>query len=232
MNNKRSQHNHHCSDIQLKQRLFSVPPASSCQDLVVADHIAHVDRLYCHDASQSLTLDLAETTQECSRDFESSRHPSVELTTDSGCGTSQKITTHRVFCTSKFERVWILWDLVFVIHIVLNDELCFILRWMNTAPPPCGVALPLSCLVVFRLVELLGPPTASPIMLGTGVLWVSTGTHPCGFPSRQDGGGTRAPALHTLDDVLRFRGDVDWRRVILQTVTQRSFRSRSFLGRR
>ena len=57
------------------------------------------------------------------------------------------------------------------------------------------------------LVKLLKPPTASPVKLGTGVLWVSTGTHPCGSPSRQDDEGTRAPALHTLDDVLRFRGD-------------------------
>ena len=54
------------------------------------------------------------------------------------------------------------------------------------------------------LVKLLRPPTASPVDLGTGVLWVSTGTHPCGPPSRQDDGGTRAPALRTLDDVLRF----------------------------
>ena len=38
----------------------------------------------------------------------------------------------------------------------------------------------------------------------TGVLWVSTGTHPCGPPCRQEGGGTRAPALRTLDDVLRL----------------------------
>ena len=48
------------------------------------------------------------------------------------------------------------------------------------------------------------PPTASPVELGTGVLWVSTGTHPCGSPSRQDDGETRAPALRTLDDVLRL----------------------------
>ena len=35
----------------------------------------------------------------------------------------------------------------------------------------------------------------------TGVLWVLTRTHPCGPPPRQDGGGTRAPALtyvHTV----------------------------------
>ena len=34
------------------------------------------------------------------------------------------------------------------------------------------------------------PPTASRVVLGTGVLWVSTGTHPW-----QDDGETRAPAL-------------------------------------
>ena len=65
------------------------------------------------------------------------------------------------------------------------------------------------------LVKLLRPPTASPVKLGTGVLWVSTGTHPCGSPSRQDDGGTRAPALHTLDDVPRFRGDEEYRAVLL-----------------
>ena len=52
--------------------------------------------------------------------------------------------------------------------------------------------------------KLHRPPTASPVELGTGVLWVSTGTHPCGSPSRQDDGETRAPALRTLDDVLRL----------------------------
>ena len=62
------------------------------------------------------------------------------------------------------------------------------------------------------------PPTASPVILGTGVLWVSTRTHPCGSPSRQDDGETRAPALHTLDDVLRFRGDEEYRAVLLQGV--------------
>ena len=59
------------------------------------------------------------------------------------------------------------------------------------------------------------PPTASPVILGTGVLWVSTRTHPCGSPSRQDDGETRAPALQTLDDVLRFRGDEEYRAVLL-----------------
>ena len=64
--------------------------------------------------------------------------------------------------------------------------------------------------------ELLRATHSLPSELGTGVLWVSTGTHPCGPPPRQDGGGTRAPALRTFDDVLRFRGDVDYRRVLLQ----------------
>ena len=59
------------------------------------------------------------------------------------------------------------------------------------------------------------PPTASPVELGTGVLWVSTGTHPCGPSPRQGGEGTRAPALHTLDDVPRFRGDEEYRAVLL-----------------
>ena len=50
-----------------------------------------------------------------------------------------------------------------------------------------------------------------PSVEGTGVLWVLTGTHPCGPPPRQDGGGTRAPALtyvHTVCVVLRARGRV------------------------
>ena len=34
-------------------------------------------------------------------------------------------------------------------------------------------------------------PTASPHFGGTGVLWVLTGTHPCGPPPRQNGGGDR-----------------------------------------
>ena len=58
------------------------------------------------------------------------------------------------------------------------------------------------------------PPTAFPVTLVTGVLWVSTGTDPCGFPSRQDDGETKAPALHTLDDVLRFRGNEEYRAVL------------------
>ena len=64
----------------------------------------------------------------------------------------------------------------------------------------------------------------------TGVLWVWTGTHPCGPPPRQDGGGTRAPALRTLDDVLRFQGDVDFRRVLLHIIKSNSSKpEKSFL---
>ena len=70
-------------------------------------------------------------------------------------------------------------------------------------------------LVVYWARTLHRPPTASPVELGTGVLWVSTGTHPCGPSPRQGGEGTRAPALHTLDDVLRFRGDEEKRAVLL-----------------
>ena len=50
-----------------------------------------------------------------------------------------------------------------------------------------------------------------PSVEGTGVLWVLTGTHPCGPPPRQDGGGTRAPALTYVAYglcVLRARGRV------------------------
>ena len=50
-------------------------------------------------------------------------------------------------------------------------------------------------LVVYCARELHRPPTASPVKLGTGVLWVSTGTHPCGPSPRKGGEGTRAPAL-------------------------------------
>ena len=76
------------------------------------------------------------------------------------------------------------------------------------------------------LVELHRPPTASPVELGTGVLWVSTGTHPCGPSPRQGGEGTRAPALHTLNDVLRLRGDEDYRAVLLHTVSEIQIRER------
>ena len=31
---------------------------------------------------------------------------------------------------------------IFVIHLVLDDELCFILRWTNSAPLPCGSCAP------------------------------------------------------------------------------------------
>ena len=74
--------------------------------------------------------------------------------------------------------------------------------------------------------ELHRPPTASPVELGTGVLWVSTGTHPCGSPSRQYDGETRAPAFHTLDDVLRFRGDEEYRAVLLQKEKKRKVKKK------
>ena len=70
------------------------------------------------------------------------------------------------------------------------------------APLPCtGCAC--SCSVLGSW-SYLGHPQPPQLNWARGVLWVSTGTHPCGSPSRQDDGETRAPALHTLDDVLRL----------------------------
>ena len=48
-----------------------------------------------------------------------------------------------------------------------------------------------------------------PSVEGTGVLWVLTGTHPCGPPPRQDGGGTRAPALTYVHTVCVYFAHVD-----------------------
>ena len=48
-----------------------------------------------------------------------------------------------------------------------------------------------------------------PSVEGTGVLWVLTGTHPCGPPPRQDGGGTRAPALTYVHTVSVYFAHVD-----------------------
>ena len=31
---------------------------------------------------------------------------------------------------------------IFMIHLLLDDELCFILRWTNSAPLPCGSCAP------------------------------------------------------------------------------------------
>ena len=44
--------------------------------------------------------------------------------------------------TSQFEMLGKLRDLIFVIHLVLDDELCFILRGTNSAPLPCGSCAP------------------------------------------------------------------------------------------
>ena len=48
-----------------------------------------------------------------------------------------------------------------------------------------------------------------PSVEGTGVLWVLTGTRPCGPPPRQDGGGTRAPALTYVHTVCVYYALVD-----------------------
>ena len=74
-----------------------------------------ISNLYCHDASQSLTLDLAEITQKCSRDLESSRHlceiddglrlrdiPKDHLIAKHSSANEHTVVLH----ASKFERVW------------------------------------------------------------------------------------------------------------------------------
>ena len=38
----------------------------------------------------------------------------------------------------------------------------------------------------------------------------------------QDDGETRAPALHTLDDVLRFRGDEEYRAVLVHSSIEKN----------
>ena len=68
---------------------------------------------------------------------------------------------------------------------------------------------------VFRLVELFGPPTASLAYQARVYCGCKPGpTRVLPMP-RQYCIGRRAPALRTLDDDLRFQGDVDYRRVIL-----------------
>ena len=47
-------------------------------------------------------------------------------------------------------------------------------------------------------------PTASTLW-GTGVLWVLTGTHPCGPPLRQDGGGYQSASSYVRAYGLRVR---------------------------
>ena len=70
--------------------------------------------------------------------------------------------------------------------------------------------------VVHWALGLHRPPTASPVELGTGVLWVSTGTHPCGPSGRVVKEPERQPYVHWTT-CYDYRGDVDYRRVFLQT---------------
>ena len=146
---------------------------------------------------------------------------------------------------SEFESLGNLQDLIFAIHLVLDDELCFILRWTNTAPLPCcgcasmcGRSVPCgncapsflslgSCTslgscsrtcvtcssalcstlvcAVFRLVELLGPPTASLAYQARVYCGCKPGpTRVLPMP-RQYGIGRRAPALRTLATSYDFK---------------------------
>ena len=132
-----------------------------------------------------------------------------------------------------------------MIHLVLDDELCFILRWTNTAPLPCcGCASMCGCsatmwelrslfrvigllhiiglcsrtcgtcssalcstlvCAVFRLVELLGPPTASLAYQARVYCGCKPGpTRVLPMP-RQYGIGRRAPALRTLATSYDFK---------------------------
>ena len=50
--------------------------------------------------------------------------------------------------------------------------------------------------MVYWALGLHRPPTASPVELGTGVLWVSTGTHPCGPSPRVVKEPERQPYIH------------------------------------
>ena len=118
-------------------------------------------------------------------------------------------------------------DHVYFVQEVLRNLQCLPMIWAIYVVKDVSIRLNILTLEASVILECLctgcahwarilrRPPTASPVILGTGVLWVSTGTHPCGSPSRQDDGETRAPALHTLDDVLRFRGDEEYRAVLL-----------------
>ena len=112
-----------------------------------------------------------------------------------------------------------------MIHLVLDDELCFILRWTNSAPLPCGSCAPSSSslgsctslgsvLVLALRVRLRCVPHLSVLCSGS---WSCLG-HPqppqlnwarvyCGCKPgptpvlpmpRQYGIGRRAPALRTL----------------------------------
>ena len=65
------------------------------------------------------------------------------------------------------------------------------------------------------LVNYVGHPQPPQLNWARVYCGCKPGPHSCGSPSRQDDGETRAPALHTLDDVLRFRGDEEYRAVLL-----------------
>ena len=67
-----------------------------------------------------------------------------------------------------------------------------------------------------RLVYYIGHPQPPQLNWARVCCGCQPGPTPRGPSPRQGGEGTRAPALHTLDDVLRFRGDEEKRAVLLQ----------------
>ena len=58
-----------------------------------------------------------------------------------------------------------------------------------------------SALYVVLCVVVMSHP--QPSLSGTGVLWVSTGTHQCVDPPRQGGGSTMRQLAHCVDRVCR-----------------------------
>ena len=130
-----------------------------------------------------------------------------------------------------------------MIHLVLDDELCFILRWTNSAPLPCGSCAPSfvslgsctslgSVLILVLRVRLRCVPHLSVLCSGS---WSCLG-HPQP-PWRTRHGCTvgvnwdppvcsrcqavwhrsQSASPTYVGDELRFRGDVDYRRDILRT---------------
>ena len=114
-----------------------------------------------------------------------------------------------------------------MVHLVLDDELCFILRWTNSAPLPCGSCAPsfsslgsctsLRCAFVCAVLcswSCLGhpqPPDRSQHGCTVGV-----NRDPPVWPSTQAGWWKNQSASPTyVGDELRFQGDVDYRRVFL-----------------
>ena len=144
----------------------SVPPASRCQGLVVADHLVR--------AEPKLAL------SQCFR----ARHDIGEV-----------IASHRI---AHIRNVCILHQHTNALRIERSHNTCSAHREIaqhllcaprdraTLAPLPCCYRVAFSwthCCVLWSWWATHSLPTE----VGTGVLWVLTGTHPCDDPPRQDG---------------------------------------------